>query len=265
MTSTPARLIAFAEDATAFLELDPDDERILTDRYSVVLRPGETYWATIVERLRLATGEVESDVAEIRALIGARERTAATWRVGPSATPVDLVDRLLGLGMESESAEGSVILVLTEPPQAGQSPLDVRLVSSFEDHLAAIEIGIQGFEDSAKEAADERRWARARFETEASGGRSVRLLAFDGDRPVATGRAFFSPFGLYLVGGPTLPSERRRGAMTAIVARAWEEAVHRNTPALATLGGTMAAPTLERMGFIPVGRVHHLIDRMDAG
>jgi GNAT superfamily N-acetyltransferase len=264
MTSVPPSLLAFAEDATAFLDLDPKDERILTDRYSIVFTPGAPYWATIVERLRLATGEVESDVAEIRALIRARGRTASTWRVGPSATPKDLVDLLLAMGMEPESEEGSVILLLTEPPATGPAPFEVRPVSSFDEHLAAVEVGIQGFEFPAEEALDERRRARATFETERSGGQSVRLVAFDGDRPVATGRAFFSPFGLYLVGGATLPSERRRGAMTAIVARAWEEAVRRNTPALATLGGTMAAPTLERMGFLPVGRVQHLVDRMDA-
>jgi GNAT superfamily N-acetyltransferase len=262
MTSVPEPLLSFAEDPTAFLGLYPDDERILTDRYCVVFTPGAHYWSTIVERLRLQTGEVEAGVAEVRALVRARGRSGAAWRVGPSATPKGLVELLLAMGMESESDEGSVILVLTKRPRARPSPFEVRLVSTFEDHLASIEVANEGFEFAAEDAAAELRRARASFEEEQAGGTSVRLVAFDGDRPVATGRAFFSPFGHYLVGGATLPSERRRGAMTAIVAQAWEEAVRRDTPALATLGGKMAAPTLERIGFVPVGRVRHLIDRI---
>lgn len=165
--------------------------------------------------------------------------------------------------MEPESDEGSVILVLTEPARISPSPFEARLVSTFDEHLAALEVANQAFEFSPEEVADERRRARATFEAEQGGGTSVRLVAFDGDRPVATGRAFFSPLGLYLVGGATLPSDRRRGAMTAVVARAWDEAVRRGTPVLVTLGGSMAAPTLEKLGFIPVGRVRHLVDRLD--
>jgi hypothetical protein len=87
VTSVPGSLRSFAEDPVAFLELEPDDERILTDRYCVVFSPGSHYWSTIVERLRLPTGEVQAGVSEIRAQIRARRRTGATWRVGPSATP----------------------------------------------------------------------------------------------------------------------------------------------------------------------------------
>jgi GNAT superfamily N-acetyltransferase len=262
MNSVPDPLLAFAEDPIALLGLDPGDERILTARYCVAFSPGSQSWSTIVERLRLTTDEVHSGVSEIRTLMVARGRTAATWRVGPSATPKGLVDLLLAMGMDSESEEDTVILILREPPQARPSPFDVRLVSTFDEHLAAIEVGNQGFEFPAADAADERRRARATFESEQTGGTSVRLVAFDGDRPVATGRAFFSPVGLYLVGGATLPSDRRRGAITAIVATAWEEAVRRDTPVLVTLGGRMAAPTLERLGFLPVGRVRHLVDRI---
>lgn len=263
MDSLPEPLLSFARDPVEFLGLDPGEERILTDRYCVVFTPGTRYWSTIVERLRLRTGQVEAGVSEVRALIRGRGRSGATWRVGPSATPGDLLDLLLAMGMEPESEEGSLILVLTEPPRAGLSPLDVRPVSTFDEHLAAIEVGNQGFEFPAAEAAEERGRARATFDAERAGGNSVRLVAFDGDRPVATGRAFFSPLGLYLVGGATLPSDRRRGAMTAVVARAWEEAVRRATPVLVTLAGSMAAPTLEKLGFIRVGRVRHLVDRLD--
>jgi hypothetical protein len=59
-----------------------------------------------------------------------------------------------------------------------------------------------------------------------------------------------------------MPLDRRRGAMSALVARAWEVAVDRGTPTLVTLGGAMAAAGLQWMGFCAVGRVWHLVDRI---
>ena len=255
-------LHAFAEDPGAFVAIGPDEERILTGRYCVTFTPGEHFWSASVQRLRFGVGDVADGVAEIRGLVADRGRTAAAWTVGPSATPDGLLERLVATGMRSESDEGSLILVLTEPPQAQSSPFEVRLVSSYADHLAAIEVANQGFAFPSEDARDERRRARASFQSERAGGHSVRLLAVDGGRPVATGRAWLSPLGLYLGGGATIPSERRRGAMGAVVARAWEVAVDRGTPTLVALGGAMAAAGLQRIGFRAVGRVWHLVDRI---
>jgi hypothetical protein len=256
-------LRAFAEDPGAFVAIGPDEVRILTDRYSVTFTPGEHFWSASVERLRFGVGDVAAGVAEIRGLVADRGRNAAAWTVGPSATPDGLLDLLLAMGMRSESDEGSLMLVLTEPPHVQAPPFEVRLVTSYEDHLAAIEVANQGFAFPGEDALDERRRARASFQSERAGGHSVRLLAVDGGRPVAAGRAWLSPLGLYLGGGATVPSDRRRGAMSALVARAWEEAVDRGTPTLVTLGGAMATAGLQRIGFRAVGRVWHLVDRID--
>jgi hypothetical protein len=176
--------------------------------------------------------------------------------------PEDLHERLLDIGMESEPDEGSVILLLKEQPHVGPSLFDVRLVSTFEEHIAAVEVGIGGFDFPEADAEEERRRASSTFETEQASEHTVRLVAFDGDRPVATGRAWFSPFGLYLGGGATLPPDRARGAMSSLVARAWDEAVRRDTPALVTHGGRMAASALQKLGFHPHGRARHLVDRI---
>lgn len=260
MTSLLDPLMPFAEDPGGFVAIGPDEERILGDRFCVTFSPGGHFWSTSVERLRFGADGVEAGVAEIRDLMAARGRKAAAWRVGPSATPQGLHDLLLALGMESESDDGSVILVLTEPPRVTPSPFDVRIVSTYEEHLAAIEVGNQAFGFPDADALDERRRARATFEAERAGGHCVRLVAFDGDRPVATGRGWFSRFGLYLGGGATLPSDRSRGAMSTLIGAAWEKSVRRGTPALVTHGGRMAAPALKRIGFRSVGRVRHLMD-----
>ena len=258
-------LRAFAEDPGAFVVIGPDEERILTDRYSVTFTPGVHFWSASVQRLRFGVGDVAAGVAEIRDLVADRGRTAAAWTVGPSATPEGLLELLVAMGMksESESDEGSLILILTEPPHVKAPPFEVRLVASYADHEAAIEVANQGFAFPGEDALDERRRAHAGFQSEQAGGHSVRLLAVDRGRPVAAGRAWFSPLGLYLGGGATIPSERRRGAMGALVARAWELAVDRGTPTLVTFAGAMAATGLQRMGFRAVGRVWHLVDRID--
>jgi hypothetical protein len=264
MASSIDHLVAFAEDPGVSVTIGPDEERILTDRYCVTFSTGEHFWSTLVERLRFGA-EVESAVAEIHDLMEARGRHAAAWRVGPSSTPEDLHERLIDIGMESESDEGSVILLLREQPNVGSSSFDVRLVSTYEEHVAAVEVGIEGFNFPEADAEDERHRASSTFDTEQAGEHTVRLVAFDGDRPVATGRAWFSPFGHYLGGGATLPSDRARGAMSSLVARAWDEAVRRDTPALVTHGGRMAASALHKLGFQPHGRARHLVDRSRDG
>src|SRR5919108_1890221 len=159
-------LRAFAEDPGAFVAIGPDEERVLTHRYSFTFTPGEHYWSASVQRLRFGVDEVAAGVAEIRGLVADRGRTAAAWTVGPSATPEGLLELLVAMGMQSESDEGSLMLVLTEPPHIRSSPFEVRLVTSFEDHLAAIEVANQGFAFPGEDALDERRRARASFPSE---------------------------------------------------------------------------------------------------
>lgn len=256
-------LLVFAEDPGAYVALGPDEERIVTDRFCVTFSPGAHFWSTSVSRVRFrADDDVETGVQEVRDLMSARSRSAAAWTIGPSATPVGLVESLLALGMRAESDEGSLVLVLTEPPSVRPSRFEVRVVRTFEDHVAAIEVAIGGFGFPEEDAIDERRRASQTFDSERAGGHTARLLALDEGRPVASGRAWFSPLGLSLGGGATIPSDRRRGAMSALLTAAWDEAVRRGTPALVTFGGAMSAPILARVGFRSVGRVRHLIDRI---
>jgi hypothetical protein len=257
-------LLAFAEDPSAFVGIGPDEERVATPRAVVTFAPGEHFWSVTVARVRFGAGTVASDLEDVRSLMDARGRKAAAWSVGPSATPADIVPELVSLGLQRESATGSSILLLTDEPKREPVEFDVRPVRTLEDHLAAIEVTIEGFGFSSNEADDERRRVRDTFEAERVDDGSARLLAFDGARPIATGRAWFGPQGVYLGGGATIPSHRRRGAMSSLVVAAWVEAVRRRTPALVTTGGDMSASPLRRLGFQTVGRLDHLIDRSEA-
>ena len=86
------------------------------------------------------------------------------------------------------------------------------------------------------------------------------FLAFVDDTPVAAAYASYTPLGLLLFGGATLPSARGRGAYRALVAARAREAVERDTPVLVTHAGQMSRPILERLGFTPVARIDRLLD-----
>ena len=258
----PPELLAFAEDPAAYVELAPGEERIETDAAVVTFEPGDHFWSTSVTRVRFAGREVAAELGTLRSLMRSRGRRAAAWAIGPSATPDDVVEQLVGLGLERESGPSS-ILILTDPPAARPSPFEVRPVRTFEDHVASIEVANEAFSHSAHDAEDELRRARETFEAEQASDHVARLLALDDGRPVATGRAWFAPHGVYLGGGATIPSHRERGAMGSLIAAGWTEAERLGTPALVTSGGEMSTPPLLSLGFRTVGRIDRLIDRFD--
>jgi hypothetical protein len=253
-------VLAFAEDARALVAIGPDEERIDLGSAVVTCSPGTHYWSTGVARVRFGD-DVAAELARVRYAIRERDRAAAAWTIGGSATPVEVVERLVALGLEEEPGGGSLVMVVDAPPARRPSPFRVVRVSTPQELAAAIEIANAGFGHPPEDAEDERRRADATFAREREGGHTVRLLALDGDEPVATGQAWIGPGGLYLGGGATLPAHRRRGAMSALVAAAWVAAVERGAPALVSYGNPMSAPMLEGLGFRAVGRVRHLVDR----
>jgi GNAT superfamily N-acetyltransferase len=258
--TTAPDVLAFAEDARALVALGPDEERIDLGSAVITCAPGAHYWSTGVARIRFGD-DVDAALAGVRDAIRARSRTSAGWTIGGSATPAGVVDRLLGLGLESEPGPSSLAMVLDRPPPSRDTPFRIVEVRRLEELRAAIEVANAGFDHPTEDGADERHRAADTFARERAGGHTFRLLVLDGDEPVATGQAWIGPGGLYLGGGATLPEHRRRGAMSALVAAAWDAAVDRGTPALVAYGNAMSAPTLARLGFRAIGRVRHLVDR----
>ena len=253
--------IRFARDPLAYLVPGPDEERIDDARFVLTFSPGRHVWSTSVGRPRLADADVAPTWEEIRARMRERGRSSSVWVVGDEATPPGLVAQLQGLGLEHTGTSDA--LLLEGPPRRGSATaFEVRPVASLEELRASIEITVAAFDWPVEDAEDERARAEDTFRVERTGGDSTRLLALDAGRPVATGQAWFSPLGLYLGGGATLPTERGRGAMTSLLGAAWDAAVTRGTPALVTHGGEMSSPILLKLGFRRVGRVTHLVDRI---
>src|SRR4051812_24504670 len=133
----------FAEDPPAWGEIDPRSglTRVLTDRYCLLFGPSPT--STLVCRLRIDPDEVPETIHEVREHVARHEHRQAIWRVGSSATPVDLVDRLAAHGFTPSDVPGLeahlASMVLTEEPPAVDG-VEVRRVGSAEELALASSI-----------------------------------------------------------------------------------------------------------------------------
>src|SRR5262245_43253236 len=193
-------ILELAENANTYTPLAPTDERIVTDRWVLWMgRADHPAW-NVAQRFRFRADELDEVRAEIHAAVRARGRTGCSWEVGSSATPPDLVDRLLALGLDFDDDSFAVGMVLTEPPQqAPPADVEVRRVTTPEEALVAAEIAAVAFgmSEPVPGPVD-------------PDGRTVRYLAYVDGEPVAQATAQFSEHGVSLFGGATLPAARGR-------------------------------------------------------
>lgn len=243
--------VEVAENANTYTPLGPQDERIQNDRF--VLWMGRRSTWNVAQRFRLQADEIDEVRAEIHGVLRERGRSECTWEVGTHATPDDLVDRLLALGLvDDEPDPHAVGMVLDKPPAQGPLDVEVRRASSAEEHVAAEKIAAVAFhEPEPPEPAEARRGDRSK----------VIYLAYVDGEPVARASAAFGEHAVSLFGGATLPEARGRGAYRALVAARWDEAVERGTPVLVTQAGRMSQPILAQLGFRPVCEIRILLDR----
>jgi GNAT superfamily N-acetyltransferase len=252
-----------AENANTYTPLAPDEERVANDRFVIAFGAGSDPHFTVVQRLRLGDDDVDDAVGEIRALVRSRGRSACTWEVGDSATPADLVERLLARGCEPDREPLAMGMVLTEPPADDAPAVTARRVETLAEYEAAIRIAHTAFEAPAESTAEA--LARAEQDYAREGDQWRTYLAFLDGRPVARATAQFTEHGVLLFGGATLPEARGRGVYRALVRVRWDDAVAHGTPVLVTHAGAMSRPILRSLGFREVAQVHILLDRFDQG
>jgi hypothetical protein len=244
-------LLELAENANTYTPLGPADERDVTARYVLWMgQRDEPPW-NVAQRFRFAEDELDEVRAEIHARLRAKGRTACTWEVGTHATPANLVEQLLARGLVDDATPLAVGMVLTEPPAAPPPDVEVRRATSRDDLLAAERIAAVAFGMPEPEPAN--------VPERAPNDNPVYVAVLDGV-PVARGSASFSPRGVTLFGGATLPEARGRGAYRALVAARWHDAVQRGTPALVTQASPMSRPILGRLGFREVCEIRILLD-----
>ncbi len=234
---------------------------LLTDpdgRFAIYLHSGTGPHSATVQRVRLAADEVGPAVEEIRAILRARGRGGTEWELGESCTPPDLVQRLAALGILPDEDEPVAAGMVLPPGREIAVPAGTtaRPVASVDELVTARRIQHEAFGGKAEEA--EFVQAEADFATEGRDGST--FLAFVDGEPVGAAYAAYTPFGILLFGGATLPSERGRGAYRALVAARAREGVAQGLPAVVPGAGQMSRPILERLGFTTVTRIDRLLD-----
>jgi predicted GNAT superfamily acetyltransferase len=184
------------------------------------------------------------------------------WRVGSSATPVDLVDRLAAHGFVPCELPGQephlASMVLTEEPPTVEGVEARRVADAAELELAST-ISATAFGEDEDE--DEANWEE-RFAAERAGHVPRMYLAFADGAAVGAARALFEEGlpAVMLITGGVLAEARGRGAYRALVRARWDEAVEAGQPALVVHAGAMSRPILERLGFEAVAEQEVLLD-----
>jgi hypothetical protein len=250
----PVEILERAENANTYTPLGPTDERIVDDRYVLWLGRADAPAWNVAQRFRIADGDVEAVVEEVRGIVRARGRTGLTWEVGSSATPSGLVEQLLALGMVDDREPLAIGMVLDEPPAQPPSDVEVRRVETPDEQRVASRIAAVAFGMSPDEVGVE--------DPEPPIPGIQTYLAYVDGEPVARATAAFSEHGVTLFGGATLPAARGHGAYRALVAARWEDAVAAGTPALVTQAGAMSRPILERLGFRKLCEIRILLDEL---
>ena len=251
----PQPVRELAEAPGRYTRLTPGHvDRVETDRF-VVVRGG--WWAS-VDGVRAVPDEVEEIVCAVREVTADR---AAMWRIGPSATPADLEERLRALGLRTPAngVEELGALATVTAPDAPRT--EVRRVETLDDYRTAVELRWDAFGKSEEQRTAERASLAETFEALQGSGAVVDFLAYAEGRPAATAASVVTERGLLLVGGATAAWARARGLYRALVRARWDEAVRLGTPALVVQANpSTSAPILGRLGFVEVCRLRQLED-----
>src|SRR3954469_17473558 len=162
-------LLEAAENANTYTPLGPTEGRVANDRFVLWMGRGDGAGWNVAQRFRLREDEIEPVREEIHSILRARGRTVCTWEIGSSATPADLVERLLDLGLvDDEPTPVAVGMVLTESPADPPADVEVRRATTTEEHVAAARIAAVAIRDAradrgaAGERPEQRRLPRIR-------------------------------------------------------------------------------------------------------
>jgi hypothetical protein len=245
-------ILEVVENANTYTPLAPGDVRIVDERYVLWMGRGDQPGWNVAQRFRLKPEELEEVRAEIHGHLRARGRTACTWEVGSSATPPDLVDRLLALGLVDDDEPLAIGMALTEPPAAAAPPgIEVRPAASDADELVAAEIAATAFGIGPP--------VPRLFDPDSD---VVTYLAYLDGEPVGRATGSFGEHGVSLFGGGVLEHARGRGVYRALVLARFADAAARGTPAAFTQAARQSRPILARLGFRELCSIRILLDHL---
>jgi hypothetical protein len=246
----------YAETPDLFAPI-PEGASVDRDDDSRICIVQGTIWASI-SAPRFDEHELDDVLAHVHERVAPEKRQ--TWWIGPSARPANIVELLLERGFVP-APDGAEVraMVLTSPPPAAPSEIDVRRVETWDDFLASREVQWEAFDVPEERRELQRRHLRSEFEESLQHGVPVGFLACLDGKPAATALAIPSERGVFLIAGSTAGWARGRGAYRALVRARWDYAVERGTPALVTEAMVDTSyPILQRLGFSEVCTIRRL-------
>ena len=254
-----AMIQELAEAPTRFEVVGPGEELVDGPDCIVFFGSGTDARSCSVQRLRFSGDNIEGTVARVREMIRAKGRLHATWELLSSVHPSSTIDHLLSLGMKrSEPPLAAIMTLSTEPPAASPDivVVPVDTIDEFRTHVG-ITHEVFGMLDRLPDELKRIESDGARKLADRS---FLRYVARIDGVPAGAATATFTPAGVMLHTGSTLPRFRNRGVYRAMVRHRWFEAVSRATPHLITRAGPMSRPILRKLGFDELGEVHFLVD-----
>lgn len=261
MPLTPASSMIYqlAEAPTFYETVGPNEELVECDDCVIFFADGTDARACSVQRLRFERDTIEATVSRVREVIRQRGRLHATWEVLSSVHPPSTIDFLLSLGMRRSTPPFAVIMALSAEPPSANPDIEVVSVDTVEEFQTHVTITheVFGMLDRLPEELKRIESDGARKLADRS---FVRYVARVDGVPAGAATATFTPAGVMLHSGSTLPRFRQRGVYTAMVRHRWFEAVSRGTPHLITRAGPMSRPILRKLGFQELSEVHFLVD-----
>jgi hypothetical protein len=188
--------------------------------------------------------------AQLDELISAEKARADTlgyaleWKTYGHDVPTELPGRLLAAGFRADDAESVLTVPLTRIAAfGGGTPHDIRRVHDLADYAeVSRQIGRTNVEEEAQQLAAVMRDTPDRL--------SVYVAYVDGE-PASCGRVYFHPGSPFaeLAGGRTIPTRRRLGLFTALVAARLHEARDRGCTHAIVDALPTSEPILTKRGF----------------
>jgi GNAT superfamily N-acetyltransferase len=261
MPEVPSAVAELCEDPQSNSPPWHGTELIRSEQFDVWLGPRIYPGLSVVMRLRAGDADAGQIVDQARTTLRERGRTRAIWMIGSSATPSDLSDRLLALGLTEDIDPVLGGLVLSrEPDRADDRSIEVVRADRRDQYHDFFRIQREAFGDDRSSPEGGEAFVDELFDAERDSDHVTTYLAYVDGEPVATARSTFAEHGVVLNGGSTLERARGRGVYRALVAARWDDAVARGTPFLTTLARPMSYPILKRVGFEDVCMVRVLND-----
>jgi hypothetical protein len=177
-----------------------------------------------------------------------RRKLPFVWKVYDHDSPADLKDRLAARGFEVEDPDAVMVLDLQTAPPALLAPVtvDVRRLTDPAQlaDVIAVEEAVWGSNFD---------WIHARMGHHLTipGYLSIYVAYVEG-RPACAGWTYYHPNSsrfASLWGGSTLPTMRRQGLYSAVLAARVQEAIQRGRQYLLIDAGPMSRPIVTRHGF----------------